>query len=206
MIVSTGVANINTIQKVYNKISKIWSSKKKSHQNLALLHCVSSYPVPNEQANLASIIFLKKSFPNVVVGYSDHTMGINAAVLSVVAGARIVEKHFTLDKNFSDFRDHQLSADPKEMCLMVKKIREVEKIFGKEEKKIQPCEKGMKIEGRRSIAVACDLQAGTKLSSIHLTWLRPAKGFLPGKEKKILGKKLRRNLKMGSIITKNDLK
>ena len=206
IIVSTGVANIDTIQKVYDKISKIWSSKKKSYQNLALLHCVSSYPVPNEQANLASIIFLKKSFPNVVVGYSDHTMGINAAVLSVVAGARIVEKHFTLDKNFSDFRDHQLSADPEEMCLMVKKIREVEKIFGKEEKKIQPCEKGMNIVARRSIAVACDLTIGTKLSSSDLTWVRPGKGFSPGEEKKIIGKKISRDLKMGEILRKGDFK
>ena len=92
----------------------------KSRQTLALLHCVSSYPVPNEQANLASIKYLKEMFPDSVVGYSDHTIGITAAVLSVIAGARIVEKHFTLDKNYSDFRDHKLSADPKEMSLMVK--------------------------------------------------------------------------------------
>jgi len=206
MIISTGATDIGSLQKVYERISKIWSSKKKRNQNLSFLHCVSSYPAPHEQVNLASIIYLKKMFPKIVVGYSDHTLGIDAAVLSVVAGARIVEKHFTLDKNYSDFRDHQLSANPEEMCMMVNEIRKAEKLLGKQEKKSQSCEKGMKIEGRRSIAVACDLQAGIKLSSVHLTWLRPAKGFLPGKEKKILGKKLRRNLKMGSIITKNDLK
>ena len=206
IIVSTGAADIKTIKKVYNKILKSKSTKKKIHKNLAFLHCVSSYPVPNEQVNLASIRYLKKMFPKIVIGYSDHTLGIDAAVLSVVAGARIVEKHFTLDKNYSDFRDHQLSADPEEMGIMVDEIRKAEKLLGKEEKKTQTCEKGMKIEGRRSIAVARDLPAGTKLSSVHLTWLRPAKSFLPGDEKKILGKKLRKDLKMGTIITKKNLK
>ena len=66
-------------------------------------------------------------FPGVVVGYSDHTLGIEAAVSSVLVGARIVEKHFTLDKNYSDFRDHQLSADPDEMNMLVKEIRKTEK-------------------------------------------------------------------------------
>jgi N,N'-diacetyllegionaminate synthase len=206
IIVSTGVADIKTIKKVYDKIFKVWSTKKKSHLNLALLHCVSSYPVPNEQANLASISYLKKIFPKVVVGYSDHTIGINAAILSVIAGARIIEKHFTLDKNYSDFRDHQLSADPEEMCMMVKKIREAEKMLGREEKKIQQCEKEMNILGRRSIAVARDLISGTKLTRSDLIWVRPGNGFSPGNEKKIIGKKINRSLKMGEIIMKGDLK
>ena len=206
MIVSTGAADINYIKKVYNIISRIWSSKKKYLQNLAFLHCVSSYPVPNEQVNLASINYLKKVFPKVVIGYSDHTLGIDAAVSSVVAGARIVEKHFTLNKNYSDFRDHQLSADPFEMNMMVNKIRKTEKMLGKEEKKPQLCEKGMKIEGRRSIAVAYDLPKGTKLSSSHLIWVRPGIGFSPGEEKKIIGKIICRNLRMGQIIKKIDIK
>ena len=106
----------------------------------------------------------------------------------------------------SDFRDHKLSADPEEMRLMVNKIREAEKMIGKEEKKSQPCEKGMNIVGRRSIAVAHNLKVGTKLSSSDLTWVRPGKGFPPGNEKKIIGKKINRSLKMGEIIMKSDLK
>jgi N,N'-diacetyllegionaminate synthase len=206
VIVSTGAADIITVKNVYNKISKIWSSKKKNIQNLVFLHCVSSYPVPNDQANLASIIYLKKLFPDVVVGYSDHTIGIDAAVLSVIAGARVIEKHFTLDKNFSDFRDHKLSADPEEMRLMVKKIRKVDKMFGKEEKKQQPCEKEMNNVGRRSISVAHNFSKGKKLSKSDLIWVRPGKGFPPGEEKKILGKKTSRDLKIGEIIKKGDIK
>ena len=123
-----------------------------------------------------------------------------------MVGARIVEKHFTLDKNYSDFRDHQLSADPSEMSMMVNEIRKTEKILGKEEKRPQLCEKGMKIEGRRSIAVSCDLPKGTKLSNSHLIWVRPGIGFSPGEEKKIIGKRTCRNLKMGQIIKKIDIK
>jgi N,N'-diacetyllegionaminate synthase len=206
IIISTGAVNVDSIKKVYNKILKVWPVKNEAHQNLAFLHCVSSYPVPNQQANLASITYLKKLFPDVVIGYSDHTIGITAPILSVIAGARIVEKHFTLDKNYSDFRDHQLSADPKEMCLMVNKIREAEKMLGKEEKIPQPCEKDMHIVARRSIAANCDLKKGTKLLISHLTWVRPGHGFPPGNEKKIIGKKITKSLKMGEIIMKSDLK
>ncbi|MDB4594764.1 N-acetylneuraminate synthase family protein, partial [Candidatus Pelagibacter sp.] len=176
MIVSTGVADVKLIRKVYNKIYKVWSKKIKINENLAFLHCVGSYPVPFEQANLASIAFIKKKFPNVVLGYSDHTVGNEAAVLSVMAGARIVEKHFTIDKKYSDFRDHHLSADPKDMKLIVSRIREIEKMLGNDEKKIQSCEKEMKILGRRSIAVLRDMPAGTKLKISDITWLRPGNG------------------------------
>jgi N,N'-diacetyllegionaminate synthase len=205
MIISTGAADINDIKKVYNKISKIWSLKK-NYRNLGFLHCVSSYPVPNEQINLASIIYLKKMFPKIVVGYSDHSLGIDAAVLSVMAGARIIEKHFTLDKNFSDFRDHKLSANPEELRLMVKKIRKADKMLGKEEKKKQNCEIEMKKVGRRSIAAAHNLSKGSKLSNSDLIWVRPGTGFSPGEEKKVLEKTIRRNLKIGQIIKKSDIK
>tara|TARA_B100000989_G_C19531342_1_gene470117 strand:- start:1632 stop:2648 length:1017 start_codon:yes stop_codon:yes gene_type:complete len=206
MIVSTGATDINSLKNIHDRIFRIWPSKKKIQQNLAFLHCVSSYPAPNEQINLAAIIYLKKVFPGVVVGYSDHTLGIDTAVSSVLVGARIVEKHFTLDKNYSDFRDHQLSADPGEMSMMVDEIRKTEKLLGKEEKRPQKCEKGMKIEGRRSIAVNCNLPKGTKLSNSHLMWVRPGIGFSPGEEKKIIGKTICRNLKMGQIIKKIDIK
>ena len=75
------------------------------------------------------------------IGYSDHTLGLDAAVFSVFAGARIIEKHFTLNKNFSNFRDHQLSSDPKEFKILVEKIRKVENLMGHGEELIQESEK-----------------------------------------------------------------
>ena len=206
LIISTGAAGIKDVQKIYAKIIKNNYFKKKGLHNLAFLHCVSSYPVPNNQANLGSITYLKRLFPNIVIGYSDHTKGVQAATLSVLAGARIVEKHFTLDKNFSNFRDHKLSADPKEMSTMVRKIRQFEKMLGKEDKTKQLCEKEMNIAGRRSIAVSRDMKKGIKLQKSDLIWVRPASGFSPGEEKKIIRKKILRDLKMGEIIKKRDIK
>ena len=197
LIISTGASDISNIKKLYNRIYKNFSKI-----NLAFLHCVSSYPVPNEEVSLASIFYLKKKFPRVVIGYSDHTLGIDAAVWSVIAGARIVEKHFTLDKNYSDFRDHQLSADLGEMNLLVKKIRQAEKMLGKQEKKLSPCEKEMNIMGRRSIAVNRDILKGTKLQKSDFIFLRPGKGFSPDEGNKLLGKKIIRNLKKYEIISK----
>jgi len=205
MIVSTGVADLALIKKVYNKIFKIWAGKKKDYPGLALLHCVASYPVPDEQANIASIIYLKKLFPEVIIGYSDHTLGIDAAVLSVIAGARIIEKHFTVDKNYSNFRDHKLSADPKEMRLLVDQVRKAEVMLGIEEKKPQNCENEMNIAGRRSIAAARNLSIGSILAWNDLIWVRPGTGFPPGDENRIIGKKIIRELKMGQVIQQNDI-
>lgn len=102
------------------------------------MHCVTSYPVPPEDANLLAIRVLQNL--NVTVGYSDHTVGIEAAVLSVALGVRIIEKHFTLDKNFSDFRDHRLSADPKELYQLVERVRNASRLLGEEKKTIQKSE------------------------------------------------------------------
>jgi sialic acid synthase SpsE len=204
MIISTGSADLDSVKKIYKSIIK--NSKNKGlNPSLAFLHCVSSYPVPDNEANLASIIYLKKFFSNLEIGYSDHTLGIDAAVFSVIAGARIIEKHFTLDKKYSDFRDHQLSADPKEMRLLVERVRKAETMLGSEEKKIQICEKDMNIVGRRSIAAARDLPAGTELKWSDFTWIRPGKGYSPGEENKLIGRKIVRELKIGQIILHTDL-
>ena len=202
LIISTGASDIRDIEKLYKKISKNYKLKN----NLSFLHCVSSYPVPNNKTNLASISYLKKKFPKALIGYSDHTLGIDAAVFSVIVGARIVEKHFTLDKNYSNFRDHQLSADPNEMTLLVKKIRLAETMMGKEEKIRHSCEKEMNTIGRRSIAVNRDIAKGKKLKKSDFIMLRPGIGFLPDEEKKLLGRKINRDIKKFEIIGKKDIK
>ena len=124
VVVSTGVSDVSQIDATVQFLRDQWKEGGTSGE-LGLLHCVSSYPTPPEQANLRSIPFLAERF-GCTVGYSDHTLGTEAAVLAVAAGARILEKHFTLDKHQSDFRDHQLSADPAEMDELVRRIRQAE--------------------------------------------------------------------------------
>ncbi len=205
IILSTGSADLNQLKKLYRELKKFLNVRKLKSK-IAFLHCVSGYPVPSDQANLASIIFLKNYFSNIEIGYSDHTLGIDTAVSSVFAGARIIEKHFTIDKNYSDFRDHHLSADPSDMKLLVDRVRKAELVFGVEEKKIQICEKDMNFYGRRSIAAAHDLSVGKRLSLSDLTWIRPGLGFPPGDEKKLIGRKVNHKIKFGQIINKKNFK
>ncbi len=199
-IISTGIAEIKDLDYIY----KNWL-KRNSVFNLVFLHCVSSYPVPYDQANLGSIKYLKNRYPKAVIGYSDHTEGIEASCAAVAFGAKVIEKHFTLDKKFSDFRDHQLSADQKEMSLLVKRIREIETMYGKEDKKLQDCEKENLISMRRSIAAARDLKLNTKINEEDLTWLRPGSGLSPGQEDLLVGKVLRKDIVKGEIITEDFL-
>ena len=91
------------------------------------MHCVSNYPTDLGDANLKRILKLKEHFP--IVGYSDHTLGIDSCIVAVSLGAKIIEKHFTLDKTRSTFHDHQLSADPDDFQEMVTRIRLVETII-----------------------------------------------------------------------------
>jgi N,N'-diacetyllegionaminate synthase len=202
MIVSTGLADVSLLTEVRRRIHAIWG---KTDPGLAFLHCVASYPVPPDQANLGAIPALTRQFPDITIGYSDHTLGIEAAAMAVAAGARVIEKHFTLAKDYSDFRDHQLSADPADMKALVARIRAVSAMMGKGEKVPQDCEEGLRGAVRRSIAAGRDLPAGTVLSFSDLTWVRPGGGIAPGKEQEVLGKTLKRTFNQGEIFSHADL-
>ena len=139
------------------------------------------------------------------MGYSDHTIGTEACVIAVALGARVIEKHFTLDKNYSDFRDHHLSADPAEMKQLVQQLERVRTLRGKAEKVVQPCEAVLVSQARRSIVAASDLPRGHRLERQDLTWIRPAVGLLPGEEGMLVGRILKRAVSFGEPILLSDL-
>jgi sialic acid synthase SpsE len=198
IIISTGMLNMNDINKAITVITEIWDQKNINGE-LGILHCVSSYPVKPKHANLMAIKTLIDSFDH-TIGYSDHTLGMNAAIASVGLGARIIEKHFTVDKKFSDFRDHQLSSDPKEMKKMVNTIREIENMFGTGEKTTQESEKNSSVLMRRSIVAKNNLIKGHTLSSKDITWVRPGGGLSPGSESEIVGRKVHKDIDKGEKI------
>lgn len=199
MIVSGGMADISQLQFTQDFIYRVWQENKIA-QELAMLHCVASYPVSPEQANIGAVAHMRRAL-KCTVGYSDHTAGIEAAAAAVALGARIIEKHFTIDKHYSDFRDHQLSADPAEMTDLVKRIRTIETLLGSGVKAPQECEKEMMIALRRSIVSARDLAEGAVIGLGDITWVRPAGGLPPGAEKELLGKRLRQSVPMGEMLT-----
>ncbi|MGE0268298.1 MAG: N-acetylneuraminate synthase family protein [Candidatus Omnitrophota bacterium] len=204
VLISTGLADLKQIQTTRDFIQSQWK-KQGCRQELAVLHCVTSYPTAPDAANLLAVKTLRDEL-GVTVGYSDHTLGIDAALAAVVLGARIIEKHFTLDKNMSDFRDHQLSADPQELRLLIDKINLMECLLGDGLVDPRPCEQAVMEQVRRSIVAGEDLSAGTCLKMDDLSWVRPGGGLAPGSEDQVVGKMLVRSIGKGQKITLEDLK
>ena len=199
MIISTGLADHNVMAKAVTCARDAWARQGVS-PDLALLHCVASYPVPADQANLAAISTMIGAFPDLTIGYSDHTIGPEAAVLAVALGARIIEKHFTLDTAFSDFRDHQLSADPEGLTDLVQAVRRTEMMLGDGTLGAMPCEGPMVPAVRRSVVAARDLAAGEEVFPGDITWVRPGGGVPPGSEDQVVGRRLRQAVAQGDMI------
>ncbi len=203
VVISTGASTLEQVEAAVACVQQEWLSLSHSGE-LAVLQCVSSYPTPPEQANLLAIPFLAERL-GCTVGYSDHTLGIETCVLAVAAGARILEKHFTLDKQFSDFRDHALSSDPHEMRELVRRVRAAEKLLGRREKTIQPCEESMTAAIHRSIVATRNLKRGETLAVSDIKWIRPGNGLRPGHEQRIIGKKLTRDVAADDFLSSTDV-
>ena len=187
VLLSTGMATLNEIK---NTIHEILKTKNKK---LGLFHSVSAYPTPYSQTNLLAIQTMMKEF-SYPIGYSDNGSDMLVPEVAVSIGAKLIEKHFTLDKKMAG-PDHSLSADPKQMKQLVIRIRKIEEILGDGIKSSQRCEKEGLIAIRRSLIAAEDLKKGTILKDNSIKIARPAKGIQPKFFKKIIGKKLKRNVK-----------
>ncbi|MFA4825900.1 MAG: N-acetylneuraminate synthase family protein [Methanoregula sp.] len=203
VFISTGASDPELIGNAVSALENGWEKYNK-RSDLAILHCVSCYPAPEKQVNLQILAYLANKY-RYSIGYSDHTTGIEASVLAVACGARIIEKHFTLDNEFSSFRDHQLSADPKDMSELVRRIRSASVLMGSKDKKVQPCESELSIAIRRSIAAGIYMEKGHLISFSDLMWIRPGEGLAPGNEYKLLGKHLKRSVKFGKLLHESDV-
>jgi len=202
ILLSCGLLDRNSLIYAAALIRRVWAAKGVD-PGLAALQCVTSYPVPPECANLAAIRPIAEA-AGAEPGYSDHTMGIEAAVLSVACGARVVEKHFTLDKNHSAFRDHQLSADTVDMARLVGRIREAEVLLGSGVKEPAACELDIRSVVRRSAVYARAMQAGEAVRMADITWVRPAGGYAPGQEGAFLGMRLNRAVEPFTLVAPDD--
>lgn len=200
LIISTGISGRDDIAKAAKTTTDAWADIGHAG-DLALLHCIVSYPAPPEFANLRAIPSLAAAFPGHTIGYSDHTMGLDAAVLSVALGARVIEKHFTLANDYSDFRDHQLSADPEDMKRLVKRVRTAEALLGPGDIGTQDCERDLIQPVRRSVAAARAVNAGETIGADDIVCIRPGGGIPPGEENRAIGRKLKTAIAQGAMIT-----
>ena len=201
LIISTGMLNFIEIKNILKMLNKIKFPKNK----LAFLHCVSDYPVKDNEANLLSIKYLKDKLP-VTIGYSDHVIGSESCLIAASLGAKIIEKHFTLNNNFSDFRDHKISLNPKNMEKMISSARRVESMLGQYYKHISKSEKKNQASMRRSIYFDKKLKKETILQRKHLKIVRPYKIIEPNNLSKILGKKLKKDAQDSELVSFKILK
>ncbi len=174
-IISTGMTDLLIIKNIYKQAKTLL--KKEVNKKLIFLHCVTDYPVENKYVNLNSINVLQDNFKKLKIGYSDHSIGTRACLASIPLGVKIVEKHFTLDNNYSNFRDHKVASNPKQMKYLVNEIRNIELILGKYSKKIQENEKKNIINTRRSYAANKDIEKNKEINSRDLIMLRPRISF-----------------------------
>ena len=197
VILATGAS---TIKEVENAVKVI---KSTGNHKIILLHSVTQYPSPIEEANLSVLGELKKKF-QLNVGYSDHSPGSLVPIASVALGACVIEKHFTDNSNLSG-PDHPHSMDPKSFAEMVKNIRFLEKALGDGIKKIENSESKTRIIQRRGIWTIKPIVKGEKFSKDNLRALRPALGVSVIKYNSILGKKAKKKFNAYHVIKEKDL-
>ena len=189
VIISTGIASLEDIELA------IKTCLDEGNDQIALLKCTSSYPSPFDEINLNVIPALEEKF-NVVVGLSDHTMGSEVAIAGVVLGAKIVEKHFILDRNM-DGPDSEFSMEPQEFKQMVDSIRNVEKALGNDN--FELTEKMIiNQDFSRSLFVVKDMKRGDVITEDNVRSIRPGFGLHPKYLKNILGKTVKKDLKLGT--------
>lgn len=174
-------------------------------QGIGLLHCVAQYPAPYNEMCLSTIRVLKQLYPDCIVGLSDHSIGIASALGSVALGGKIIEKHFTYDKNAAG-PDHWFSADPAEMMLLVREVRALEAALPGVRHGVLNCELQERQTSVRSLVTRIDLNAGHRITKDDLKVVRPGTGIHPADQDKIIGLKVPRALPANHVLTWNDFK
>lgn len=192
IIISTGMAGEKELNEALNIITKY-------HHQISILHCVSQYPTHPKNTNLNTILYLQKKYPQYTIGYSDHTIGITAPIAAVAMGAKIIEKHITLDRKMKG-TDQAGSLGIDGINRMVRDIRIMELSLGKEELFIEPDVAAAKNKLERSIATKRNITKGEVIHEEDLHLLSPGDGFKWNERTAIIGKKAAVDIAANEII------
>ena len=192
VILSTGMSTMREIEDAVNILKDHGASE------LIILHCTTEYPTPYEDVNLNAMLAIKEKF-GYEVGYSDHTMGIEVPIAAVALGAKVIEKHFTLDRTM-DGPDHKASLEPSELKTMVDAIRNIELSMGTGIKEPADSEKKNIAIARKSIVANQSIIKGDILTETNLTVKRPGEGISPMKWFEIIGTKAIRDFEEDELI------
>ena len=198
VIVSTGGANKKDVERVYNLLKK-----KKKKKNFALMHCTSSYPTETKDINLNVINEMKKNFSNCIIGYSSHHNGISTELIAYILGARIFEKHFTLNRSWKG-TDQSFSLEFSGMSKLVRDLNRIEEALGSKEKKFLKSESKAIYKLSKSLYTSRELTKDHILTSDDVILRCPGGGLTSFDLEKILGKKIKKNLKCEHLIRQSD--
>lgn len=194
---SVGASYLSEVEEAVRAI------KEEGNNDICLFHCVLSYPTKNEDANLNFIKHLKAVFPDIKIGFSDHTLPDECMTILTTAymlGADVIEKHFTLDKTLEG-NDHYHAGDPEDFRKAVDNFKLIEKILGSEKKTVLECEQTPRKQARRSLVLTRDMKVGEILTEKDLVAKRPGTGISPKYFEVVLGRALKENLSEDSILT-----
>lgn len=194
IIISTGIATLEEIEDV------IKICKEEKNENIILLKCTSSYPAPLEDANLNTIPDMKKRF-GVEVGFSDHTLGSTAPIMATALGAKVIEKHFILDKSIGG-PDAQFSMEKEELAFMIKSIRQAQKLQGVVDYEMNE-KKQKNRKYSRSLYISKDIKKGEVFTNENIKSVRPGLGLHPKYLDEVLGKKATKDLNFGDRLEKD---
>jgi len=194
LILSTGMADLGEVEDALDILVTAGTFKK----NISVLHTNTAYPTPIEDVNLTAMQTIAKAF-DVTVGYSDHTQGIEVDIAAVAMGAKIIEKHFTLDNTMKG-PDHTASLEPEELKAMVLAIRNIEKALGNGIKKATDSEYNNIAIVRKSIVAKSEIQVGDYFSEQNLTTKRPGFGINPMRWDEVIGTISQKNYKPEEMI------
>lgn len=198
LLLSTGMCTLEEVRESVDAILAVGNEK------LILLHAITSYPTHPENVNLAAMQTLTKAFPQLDVGYSDHTVSPIACLCAVAMGARVIEKHFTYDKK-ADGPDHMLSADPAEMKWLVTAIRNFEVMRGSGVKRPADSEQSTRRNNRKSVVLNRSMQAGERLCEQDIAVKRPGYGIGPKYFEQVVGRSIATDMEKDSVLKWNDL-
>lgn len=193
MIISTGMANLGEIEEAVDVCRKV------GNDNISLLHCNTAYPTPIDIVNLRAMGTIGTAF-KLPVGFSDHTLGWHISLAAVAQGAKIIEKHFTLDST-QEGPDHNFAIEPDNLKVMISNIRDVESAIGDGIKKVCKAELESYEKGRRSIIAACDISKDTKLKRDMLVIKRPGYGIKPNLIDIVSNRTAKQNIAKDDVIT-----
>lgn len=194
IVMSTGMATLEEVEQAVKVLEQAGTPRNM----ICLLHCTTQYPAPDSSVNLRAMDALT-TLGCAAVGYSDHTVGITAAIGAVARGAKVIEKHFTLDRNMPG-PDHKASLEPAELAEMVVQIRRIEAMLGNGVKEVAAQERPNIIVARKSIVASRDIRAGELFSEENITVKRPGSGISPMLWDEVVGTAAIRDFEADELI------